>query len=195
MSELEKKSIREAVLRKRGRFFTQDNPIQASQEIIKKLKTEPAYTNAKTIMCFVSFGTEVLTHEFIQDALAEGKRIFVPYIRSKKEGMLASELKDFSELEIGYFNILAPKEEYRRITDEQPDLVIVPSVAFSKNGYRVGYGGGFYDRYLGAQETRSNTIGIGYHVQVVDEVPVESFDIPIDKLITEEAVIDFRDHQ
>lgn len=192
LSTQEKTTVRQAVLKKRGDFFTKGDPESASDRIIQRLKQTPAYQSAETILCFVSFGTEVMTHEFIKQALVEGKRVLVPYIRTKAEGMLASELKDFSELEVGYYNILAPKEDCLRLINEQPDLVIVPSVAFSQDGYRIGYGGGFYDRYLGAQTDRSHTIGIAFSVQVVDRVPVEDFDIPVDQLITEEAVYDFR---
>ena len=181
----EKKRIRDEVLRRRGQFFTKNNPLQATDVIIERLKEEPAYQSAKTILCFVSFGTEVQTHQFIRDALNEGKRILVPYIPSKKEGMKTSELKDFAELEPGYFNILTPKAQFLRITEEEPDLVIVPGVAFSKNGYRIGYGGGFYDRYL-ADKLNAARIGIAFQVQMVDEVPVDVHDIPVEKLITEE---------
>lgn len=191
MSADEKKRVREEVLRRRGAFYTHEDPRAASQTIFEKLKQDPAYQHAHSIMCFVSFGTEVHTHDFIKEALAEGKRIFVPFIPSKKEGMKASELKDFSELEKGYFNILSPKEEYRRLTDEQPDLIIVPAVAYARDGYRVGYGGGFYDRYLSAQKKPGPRIGIGFEVQVVDQVPVEDFDIPIDRLITEQNIYTF----
>lgn len=186
MSAAEKKQLRTEGLRRRGSFFSSGKAEPASLRIITKLKEDPAYQNAAVILCFVSFGTEVDTHAFIKEALQEGKRIFVPYIPSKKEGMKACEIKDFSELEMGYFNILTPKEEYRRLTEEVPDLVVVPGVVFSQDGYRIGYGGGFYDRYLGAQKKPIPTIGIGFAVQVVQDVPVEPFDMPIDKLITEE---------
>ena len=191
MISAQKKELRNKILRKRGYFYSFDDAAQASHIIIEKLKNDPAYQQAETIMCFVSFGTEVHTHDFIQQALAEGKRILVPFIRSKKDGMLTSELKDFSELELGYFNILSPKPEYLRLTEEDPDLVIMPAVAFCKNGFRIGYGGGFYDRYLARLTKRVPRIGIGFDVQVVDEVPVEEFDQPIDKLITEKAIYNF----
>lgn len=185
MSAAEKKQVREEILRRRGQFFSREDHEQASQKILRKLKAEPAYQQAQSILCFVSFGTEVDTHAFIKEALQEGKRLFVPYILSKEEGMKACEIKDFSELEKGYFNILTPKEPFRRLTDEEPDLVVVPGVAFAKDGYRIGYGGGFYDRYLGALKKPVPTIGIGFSVQVVERVPVEPFDMPIAKLLTE----------
>lgn len=190
MMHEEKKRIRDVVLRRRGQFFTKHDPHQASEVIIKRLKEESAYQSAKTILCFVSFGTEVQTHQFIRDALTAGKRIFVPYIPSKKEGMKTSELKDFAELETGYFNILTPKVQFLRLTEEEPDLVIVPGVAFSRNGYRIGYGGGFYDRYL-ADKPNTTRIGIAFQVQVVNEVPIDIHDIPVEMLITEEATLSF----
>lgn len=191
MSQNEKKTIRQQILEKRGKFFMTEDVEQASCVIMNRLKDEPAYQQAQTIMCFISFGTEVDTHQFIKQALHEGKRILVPYIASKKDGMKTSEIKDFSELEIGYFNILTPKSDYLRLTEERPDLVIVPGVAFSKDGYRIGYGGGFYDRYLGDQTDPSPRIAIGFQLQVVEQVPVEPFDIAVDKLITEQTVYTF----
>lgn len=192
MKATEKKTIRDRVLRLRGKFFSSGQADEASKKIIETLKKHPSYQTAQSIMCFVSFGTEVHTHEFLKEALAEGKRVFVPYIKSKAEGMNACEIKDFSELELGYFNILTPKEEFRRITSEEPDLVIVPAVAYDLQGYRVGYGGGFYDRYLGQLRDSTSRIGIGFSEQVVDKVPVESFDQPIDILITPEKIYTFR---
>lgn len=186
-----KKKIREEILRQRGAFYKEGSS-EASDTIIKRLMDEPAYQHAAIIFCFVSFGTEVHTHDFIKQALLEGKRIFVPYVPKKSEGMKACEIKDFSELELGYFNILTPKEEFRRITEEQPDMIVMPGVAFSRDGYRVGYGGGFYDRYLSSLTKPVDLIGIGFHLQVVDEVPVEAFDQPIHQLITEKEILYFR---
>ena len=100
-----------------------------------------------------------------------------------------SLLKSFKELEPGFFNILTPKKEFQRFIDPQEiDLVIVPGVAFKKDGYRVGYGGGYYDRFL-SKIPDVPTIAIAFSLQMVDDLPSDSFDIPVDYIYTEESII------
>lgn len=186
---MEKKRIRDEILEKRSKL-DKKTINSYSNSISDKLFETSSYKNSTTIMCFISFSDEVNTHELIKNAIKHGKTIVVPITVSKTKELKVSELLDFSELEIGYYNILTPKAEFIRFVDPNTiDLVLVPGVAFARNGYRVGYGGGYYDRFLSKLDSQVKKIGLGFYLQVVDTVPVENFDIPIDAIITEKEII------
>lgn len=185
---MEKKIIREKVLERRAKLSKNDH-IKFSKDIINQIFDSPHYKNAKTIMTFISFSDEVDTHDFIKKSISDGKMIVVPITFPKTKELKPSHVKDFNELEEGYYNILTPKKEFVRFIDPQEiDLVIVPGVGFDKSGYRVGYGGGYYDRFLSKLPTVV-TIAIAFDLQVIDKVPKEDFDIPVDYIFTEKEII------
>jgi 5-formyltetrahydrofolate cyclo-ligase len=185
---LDKKTIREQILQERSQL-TESAHRSHSRKIIDLLKATKYYKEAKVVMCFVSFNDELDTHQFIKEALAEGKRIIVPITVQATKELIPSELKDFSELEPGYYNILTPKKEFiRPVEQSEIDLVVVPGVVFDPFGYRVGYGGGYYDRFLHSIARTVPKIAVGFGMQLVDRVPRESFDIPVDMIITEKGV-------
>lgn len=187
---MDKKSLRKTILAKRAALGKEGN-ISLSRKIVDTLKNTEYYTNANKIMTFISFGSEIDTHEFIKEGIAEGKEILVPVTFHETREMKPSLLKDFNELETGYFNILTPKEEFIRYVDPlEIELVIVPGAVFDRDGYRVGYGGGFYDRFLSSKIRKDVAkISIAFDLQVVDLVPREDFDYPVDFIITEKEII------
>lgn len=190
MIYLNKKSIRLEILDKRGKLGKEDHKTN-SDKIIQKIYDSPFYKNASTIMTFISFGDEVDTHEFIKTSIKNGKKIVVPITVPEKKELKLSQVKDFSELEIGHYNILTPKEEFLRFVDPKDvDLIIVPGVAFDREGYRIGYGGGYYDRFL-SSKVKENVpkISIAFSLQIIDKVPREHFDIPVDYIYTEKEII------
>lgn len=185
---MKKKSIREKVLKKRKNLNKEKRAIY-SNEIISKIFNSSYYKNAKTIMCFISFSDEVDTHEFIKQSIKDWKKIVVPITFPKTHELKPSLLKDFNELEPGFYNILTPKKEFERFIDPKDiDLVITPGVAFRKDGYRVGYGGGYYDRFL-SKIPDTPTIGIAFDIQIVEDLPVDSYDIPVDYIYTEKNIL------
>lgn len=185
---MEKKLIREDILAKRKKIGKENRDIY-SKEILNKLLNSSYYKEAKTIMSFVSFSDEVNTHEFMKRAIADGKKIVVPITIPETHELKPSKLEAFSELEPGYYNILTPKEEFIRFIDPQEiDLVITPGVAFRRDGYRVGYGGGYYDRFL-SKIPNATTIAICFDMQIVDDLPTDHYDIPVDFIYTEKNII------
>jgi 5-formyltetrahydrofolate cyclo-ligase len=186
---LDKKILREKVLQKRA-DLSPKNIIEYSDIIAEKLYKMDSYKEAKTIMSFISFDSEVNTHEIIKRSISHNKSIVVPITIPKTKELKVSEVLDFSELELGYYNILTPKKKYIRFIDPSTiDLILVPGVVFARNGYRVGYGGGYYDRFLSKFEKKVDKIGLAFDLQVTDEVPTDSFDIPVDLIITEKEII------
>lgn len=186
---MDKITLRKDILNERSKLSPL-NHLSFSKRIISNIISTTFYKNAQVIMCFVSFADEVDTHEFIKQALADGKRIVVPIAVHETKELKPSELKSFDELEPGYYNILTPKKEYiRLVSPEEIDLVLVPGVVFDHYGYRVGYGGGYYDRFLPKLRKDVKKIAIGFGLQVITRVPRESFDVPVDMIITENGLL------
>ena len=165
-----------------------------SKVIAERLKQLEIIKSAKSIMCFVSFGKEVHTHELIKMWLSEGKQISVPSVASSTKearGMYAVKINSFDELEsTGKYGILEPPLlDCNIITPAQLDAVIVPGSAFDINKNRMGYGAGYYDRFLSDLSHECYKIGICYDFQVLDKIPYEEYDVPLDLLVTEKRVI------
>ncbi|MDP4143096.1 MAG: 5-formyltetrahydrofolate cyclo-ligase [Bacillota bacterium] len=151
------------------------------------------YKNAKNIFIYVSYKDEVDTHKIIECMLNDGKIISVPKVISKELGMKAVRINGFQDLtEKGSFGILEPKAESEEISEDSIDLLLMPGLAFDLKGGRIGYGGGFYDRFLNYVREDAFRIALCYNLQIIDKVPLEPSDEPIDGLITETGVHNFR---
>jgi len=190
---MKKESIRKKILSLRN----SQSPFQAitkSHRIKERLFISPEFIKAKTIMFYVSTKDEVKTESMIKYALELGKKVVVPISDLKKKTLHLSEIKDFdNELEPGAFNILEPKKDFLRpVSPEQVDLVIVPGVAFDENGDRIGYGMGFYDRFLSSLKRCIPVIGLAYDFQIVDEIPVDDKDVTVNIVVTEEKIIEVK---
>ena len=185
---MNKISLRKEILAERSKIGKKDHR-DKGESIINRFKSSDLYKNAKMIMIYISFGTEIHNHEFIKDALAEGKEIVVPVTFHSPRMMKPSQIYSFDDLEPGYYNILSPKEEHISYVDKsQIDVIIVPGAVFDKEGYRIGYGGGYYDRFLA--DFKKPKVSFAFEMQLRDEVPKEDFDVPVDYIITEDRFIE-----
>ena len=186
---MKKESIRKKILSLRN----SQSPFQAitkSYSIKQKIFTSPEFIRAKTILFYVSTKDEVKTKNMIKEALNLDKRVVVPISDVKNRKLILSELKDLDELEPGAFNILEPRKEFfRLVPPEDIDLVIVPGVAFDERGNRIGYGMGFYDRFLSSLKKHVPVVGLAYDFQVVDDISVDDKDVTVDKVVSEERII------
>ncbi|KAB3533545.1 5-formyltetrahydrofolate cyclo-ligase [Alkaliphilus serpentinus] len=184
-----KKQLRLETLRAREALNSEEVLLKSSS-IITIFKESNFYKEAKNIMIYVSFRNEVDTLGLIEEMIQEGKRVFIPLTVDKTRELLVSEVQDIKEdLEIGNFGVLEPKKEKERILDPNIlDLIVVPGVSFDKRGYRIGYGGGYYDRFL-AKHNDITTLSLIFQLQLIDQVPNDTFDIPVDYLITEKELI------
>ena len=131
---------------------------------------------------YYPIGSEVLTQDIIQELLSNGKEVFLPKVEGKD--MEFRRITDFSSLEKGNFDILEPKEDCKR--DNILDVVLVPTVGISPNGIRLGYGHGYYDRFLAEHKTVS--ISLTLEKQIVKNIPKDEHDIVIDWIVTEDRV-------
>lgn len=186
---LEKVNLRKEVLSRR-RCQSEEEIKRKSLKIKERLFSLPLFEKSKVIMFYVSFGSEVRTEDAIKETINRSKRVVVPKTLLKEKRLLLSELRDYEkELERGTFNILEPKEEcLREVSPQRLDLIIVPGVVFDEKGYRIGYGGGFYDRFL-LEVDKIISIGLAFELQVVGEIPRQEHDLKVNLIITERRVI------
>ena len=159
---------------------------KSSAIIIKNLYDREEYKKAQIIMIYVSYRGEVETHSLIKAALEDGKRVCVPLCDSKSPTMTAREIKSLAELKSGAYGILEPDDNSPVIAKSEIDFVVVPGCAFSKSGHRIGYGKGYYDRFL--SDTSAVKCGLCYDFAFTDELPFEQTDIPLDMIITENNI-------
>lgn len=172
-----KDEIRKETLKKRKNVTERD---KKDEKIFKTLMNQQFYKSAKSIMTYISYNSEVDTHKLIEKMLLDEKNLYAPCCISKTE-MEARRFECFSDLSVGAYGILEPVGEIA--TDF--DLIIVPGVAFSENLHRIGYGAGYYDRFL--KEKNTLAVGLFYEIQKC-EFLADSCDYPLDYIITEEKI-------
>ena len=156
--------------------------IRLSRAAVEKFLVQPIYQNSKIIMAYLSMAEEIQLQEFISIALDAGKILAVPFINGRE--MYAVHLPNLESVEVGAYGILTVKSSVRKIIDaEKIDCVIVPGLAFDEKFHRLGKGGGYYDKFLNLA-VNAKKISLAYDFQIVEIVPVESHDLPVDILIT-----------
>lgn len=153
-----------------------------SRDIARHVLAWPAYRKARTVMAYVSIGSEVETDELLQAVLADGKRLALP--RCEGNGIMhAKEAQSLDVLRRGTLGILEPPQDAPTVRRADIGLVLVPGVVFDRQGNRMGQGAGYYDRFLSGFE--GMTCGLAYSVQVVDNLLPKPHDIPVRALVTE----------
>lgn len=178
----QKKYLRKEFLLRRR---TLENRLERDQRILERILHTDWYAQAQSIYTYVSYRAEVDTKKLIQQAWKDGKNVAVPKVCG--EIINFYQIYSMDELEPGIKGILEPME-HCPLREEQDAVIIVPGAVFDLERYRIGYGGGFYDRYL---ETHPNyrSVALAYECQFVDSVPRQPWDRKLDCIITEEACI------
>lgn len=187
--KIRKDFIRKEILKKRD-FLSSDERLEMSTKIVNRLLALPEIIKSASIFTYVSFRSEVYTHRMAESFLECGKTVSVPLINMKRKTMVPCIIKSFKDdLVPGVLGILEPDvKKINPIQSDEIDIVIMPGAVFSIKGYRIGYGGGFYDRFLNENNIRSYAIAFDF--QVVDEVPFDpEFDMKVDFILTEKRFI------
>ncbi|MFB4166475.1 5-formyltetrahydrofolate cyclo-ligase [Virgibacillus sp. JSM 102003] len=136
----------------------------------------------------ISNGFEWNTKPIIEAAWDEGKSICVPKCRPKERKLDFYRINTYEQLEVVYYNLLEPIPEVtQRVDKDMIDLLIVPGLLFDRSGFRIGFGGGYYDRFL--SDFPNNRISLASNAQIVEGLPTEPYDIPVDKIITESGFL------
>lgn len=162
-----------------------------SYKIAQRLFEEENWKQANVVGITISKPPEVDTYQIIRKAWELGKQVVVPKCYPKEKKLSFRMLTEFSQLESVYYGLLEPIEEQtKEVLPENIDLLIVPGLAFTREGFRLGFGGGYYDRYL--PDFLGETLSLCFHSQVISLFPIEKHDIPVSKIITNNEVIKTR---
>ncbi len=158
-----------------------------SSIIIEQLKRLPEFQSAQIIHCYVSWRNEVNTHELIKELLQRGRTVVVPVVEVANRTLLHSRITNFDDLQAGSFGILEPPRDHLvPVKVSELDLIIVPGIAFDLRGYRIGFGGGYYDAFL--SQVKATKIGLAFHFQIVEKIPTRPQDEPVDIIISEKGM-------
>lgn len=188
-----KHKLKDGIFKKRKSLSKREID-EKSAAMREKLFSLNEFKDAKNIMFYVSFNNEVDTIETIKELLKNKgenkKNIIVPYVEKNNPILQLSKLNSFDDLEPKTFGILEPKDgKIKKFDVKKVDLVLVPGIVFDENGHRIGYGYGYYDRFLRKLNKNKTKIGLCYDFQLVDKIPEEKHDVPMDIIITEKRIV------
>ncbi|MBR6595779.1 MAG: 5-formyltetrahydrofolate cyclo-ligase [Oscillospiraceae bacterium] len=166
-------------IREKKRAMTEPQILEKSEALTKLFLASPEYRSARSVYGYLPYNQEVRTVPLLEQALRDGKRVAVP--KCYGDEMRFIWMEDLSRVEKGYAGIPEPIAD-GPVADDETALVLMPGMAFDKEGHRIGYGGGFYDKFL-AREGSHPTLALCYDFQVVSHLETEEFDIPVDKVL------------
>ena len=186
---MHKKELRKKLLQSRE-LLAEDYRAEAGKAICQKVLSMPSFVNSKCVLCYVSFRSEVDTREILGFCFSSGKTVYCPKVLGPHE-MAFYRVQDWKDLEPGAYGILEPKDcsldNRFQDTDAEKACILVPGAGFDYEGYRIGYGGGYYDAYLCSHPIGCR-IGLCYGTQMVLELETEPTDQKVDYVITEKEV-------
>ena len=188
MTSEAKAAQRRAVLRRRD-ALTEGERALLSERIVAAILDLPAYRDADVVLAYASFGTELQADELLRRVLADGKTLVLP--RVERGGLGLYEVRDPAvDLAPGTWGIREPEPDRCPPADAGGvGFALIPGVAFDRRARRLGYGGGFYDRLLaGGLPEGTPLVSGAFEVQILDEVPTDPHDAPVDFVITEKEV-------
>ncbi len=199
---VDKQELRRKMLNIRGNL-TEENRNTWSRQIVRHLVEWPLYRESRMIAAYVPFRGEADIRPWIEQAVHDGKQVVIPRIHPHASEMDFYRFEGWDKLISGSYGIMEPDPQQGKPADvRQLDMVLVPGVAFDRLGGRLGYGGGYYDRFFArlARETQlvelssrhspgfPIRVGIAYFVQMVDHIPMEPLDVPVSYIATERGI-------
>ncbi|QQQ86784.1 5-formyltetrahydrofolate cyclo-ligase [Peptacetobacter hiranonis] len=183
-----KNSLRKAVLSFRN-SLDKSSVLSMSADIFRQFLSIEKIQTSSRFMLYVDFRNEVATREIISDLLDLGKEVYLPVTLKYEKKLIPKRIFSLDDLVFGAYGILEPRIDAPTIDNSLLDVVIVPGSVFDKNGYRTGYGGGYYDRFL--ESTDALKVGVCFDFQLVDDVFPEEHDKKMDFIITEKNFLNF----
>lgn len=181
----QKASLRKKLTTQRAEIL-QEKRRNYAQSITAKILQLPQIITAKNIFIYISYGTEVNTHDLIKNLLMARKKLFAPHITNTPHYMQAMPFRNWTDLRPGPLGILTPA--YTTSYHQPFDVAITPGLGFTTLGGRIGYGRGYYDKWF-VENTVYHKIALAFETQLVDNIPMETNDVRMDKIITEQRVI------
>lgn len=184
-----KNSLRKSVLSFRI-SLDKSYVLSMSDDIFKQFLSIEKIRHASRFMLYVDFRNEVATREIISDLLDLGKEVYLPVTLKEEKKLIPKRIFSLDDLVSGAYGILEPRIDAPIIDPSLLDVVVVPGSVFDKNGYRTGYGGGYYDRFL--ENTDAIRVGMCFDFQLVDDAFPEKHDKRMDFIITEKSILSFK---
>ncbi|MEO5699839.1 MAG: 5-formyltetrahydrofolate cyclo-ligase [Casimicrobiaceae bacterium] len=190
--EVHRPALHEAKLALRNRIVAARDALDAATRasaaaaIAARILALPSYQSAQTVLLTLAFRSEWNTRPLLDHALATGKTVLLPRVDVAARMLVLHRVRDLdTDVGPGYQAIPEPRPGCAAVAPGEVDWVLVPGVAFDRNGRRLGYGGGFYDRLLPLVPARAARVAGAYGLQVVEEVPAAPHDVAIDALVTQ----------
>ncbi len=180
----QKIQLREILKKKRAEISNSEKTY-FSKIITDHLLSLEQLKKAETVFAYISYSTEVETHQLIQSLLASGKKVLVPKIIDSQV-MHSQQLNNWAELKPGKLGILTPGKG--EIYTLPIDVAITPGLGFTLEGHRIGFGAGYYDRWFSSHKVKLK-IAIAFEKQIIESLPIEETDVAIDVLLTEKRFI------
>jgi 5-formyltetrahydrofolate cyclo-ligase len=187
---MNKKELRKKIIDLRDQLPPEERK-EKSNLIAENLFSLPAYREAKVVMFFISFGSEVDTKMMVEETIRRGKIALAPKALPKTRELVPSQIIDWDkDLAPGAYDIPEPREErLRPYEPERIDLLMVPGVAYDTKGNRLGYGGGYYDRFFSLLKPGTPLVALVFDLQIQGEIPVDEWDRRVDCIVTDERII------
>lgn len=162
-----------------------------SGRILEKFGKLDEYASARVVMVYIDVRTEVRTRAFLPQALAQRRKVVIPFCVDRDLELF--HLESLDELAVGMYKILEPRADLReqpekRVAMEEVDLVMVPGVAFDRRGARMGHGFGYYDKLLERARPDAPLVALAFECQIFDEIPTQPHDIFMDAIVTEKTI-------
>lgn len=186
-----KQALRQRIIAAREKLGASER-LRLSRDILDEIRAMPAYRQAKCVLAYLDFGTELQTSYWVAQALRDGKRVLLPRVNRASKHLDLYPVTDLGQdVAPGTWGIREPLPE--RCNKEEAlgtiDFVLLPGVAFDRQGGRLGYGGGFYDKLLARLPHQPLLVAGAFALQVVDDIPLEPTDRKVDWLVTEHETI------
>lgn len=181
---MNKAEIRKICKEKRNSMFI-DDVTEKSTMASKLFLSSEIYKNSKYIMLYMPLGNETDTSLILDLALHEGKRVVLPVTDVDNTDIIPCTVSKDTSFKIGSYNIIEP-DKNEKVNKTEIDVILVPGIAFGRNGARVGFGKGYYDKFL--KGTKAIKVGFCYEFQLFDEIDADIHDIPMDYIVTENSI-------
>ncbi|OGO77579.1 MAG: 5-formyltetrahydrofolate cyclo-ligase [Clostridiales bacterium GWB2_37_7] len=189
MSKDQKKLIRTSVLKKRN-SLTPAEINKAERQIMVNLMKLDQFINSQNIFCYLSFRSEVPTQSIIEHCQQQGKNVYIPICITETKEMVITKYDSDVKLETSNYGVQEPSKSTIKLADRNIlDTSIMPGAVFDAKGYRIGYGAGYYDKFFSHIDKQIYKIALAFSFQVIDEVPKDEYDIPVDCIVTEQEII------
>ncbi len=179
-----KNELRQEIL-KRRREQTSEEVTRKSELIFERLKTSKLLDTAHVILCYMDFRNEVETSSIIEYIWSLGKIVVLPKVNTQTHALELYQIEGFRDMIESKMGILEPATDLPRVLESDIDLVLAPGVAFDLKGYRMGYGGGFYDKLIPQLRPDCHIAALAFDLQLLESLPVEAHDQPMSSILTE----------